>query len=72
MARRNLRQARPWLDEAAAEQLAYLPVPFSCFGRARPVAVDVVTRFAPRRPAPWPPQPHGLLLRRAWARLGVE
>ena len=72
MARRKLRQARPWLDEAAAEQLTYLPVPFNCFGRAHPVTVDVVTRLARRAARRRGLRSHGLLLRRAWARMGVE
>ena len=72
MVRRKLRQAAPWLGEAAAAQLTYTPVVFSALGRAHEEASAVMDRLA-RRAA----RRHGLpspavTLRRLRVRVGVE
>ena len=71
MFQRKLDKYRPHFASLSAQEVRYMPLTFSCYGRLHPqteTALDTIARVAARRRGLGD---HRLLLRRAKARIGV-
>ena len=71
MRKRKLKEYGEFLDEMAAQDIRYIPLTFSCYGRAHPETLHILEKLSARAARKFGMTDHRPIFRRTLARIGI-